>query len=289
MHTGILAAIAAAMLYNLAVVVQKTQAERVSTSGVRIIGSLSRRPIWLLGIAVQMTGFGLHFLALTRAPVTVVQPIIAAGITFVVIFAALLLKERPGRREIGGMVLAISGVILLVTRLEGPATMAKVSVGGLCVALAVTAALIAGLLGLATSRQIQKASIRAVVLGSAAGLGYGMSDAMNRLMGAWLSPGQGWVPPAAMGIGAAVFLFLFGFEGFVTAQNAYKTHRANTVVPCILTAQLLVPVAISITLYGQSLPARTADVTMWGIALGLTLSGVVTLATSSRVASTFEA
>ncbi len=130
MHTGILAAIAATMLYNLAVVVQKTQAQRVSTSGVRIIGSLSMRPIWLLGIAVQMTGFGLHFLALTRAPVTVIQPIIAAGITFVVIFAALLLRERPGRREISGMVMAISGVILLVTRLEGPTTMAKVSVGG---------------------------------------------------------------------------------------------------------------------------------------------------------------
>jgi len=76
----------------------------------------------------------------------------------------------------------------------------------------VTTALIAELLGLAMSRQIQRVSVRAVVLESAAGLVYGMSDAMNRLMGAWLSPGQGWVPPVAVGIGAAVFLFLLGYE-----------------------------------------------------------------------------
>jgi uncharacterized membrane protein len=89
MSAGVVAAIAAALLYNLAVVIEKTQAERVETSGVRILASLARRPVWLLGFAIQRVGFGLHYLALTRAPVTIVQPIIAAGIVFVVIFSAL--------------------------------------------------------------------------------------------------------------------------------------------------------------------------------------------------------
>ncbi len=89
MSAGVVAAIAAALLYNLAVVIEKTQAERVETSGVRILASLARRPVWLLGFAIQLVGFGLHYLALTRAPVTFVQPIIAAGIVFVVIFSAL--------------------------------------------------------------------------------------------------------------------------------------------------------------------------------------------------------
>ena len=49
MNAGVLAAFSAAMLYNLAIVVQKTQAEKTTASGVQILGALSKRPLWLLG------------------------------------------------------------------------------------------------------------------------------------------------------------------------------------------------------------------------------------------------
>jgi drug/metabolite transporter (DMT)-like permease len=287
MTTGVLAAIAAAMLYNLAVVVQKTQAQQVETSGVRIIGALAKRRIWLLGVALQLVGFAMHYLALTRAPVTVVQPIIAAGIAFVVIFAALLLGERPGSREIGGMLMTATGVGLLLLRLEPAAAMRPVAAHDLGIALGATAVLIAVLLRMASARGIRGDGVRAALAGSAAGVGFGMSDAMNRLMGSWLSPPGGWVPPDAIGIAAAFFLFAFGFQGFVTAQNAFRLYRANTVVPCIRAAQLLVPIAMAIALYGQSLPAGAADRALWGAALALTLMGVIRLSSSPQVAASF--
>src|SRR2546422_1814643 len=89
---GVVAAVVAGCLYNLAVVVQKSQAELVAETGVAILGSLMARPLWLLGVALQVLGLVFHGYALTEAPVTVVQPIIASGIAFLVVFAALILR-----------------------------------------------------------------------------------------------------------------------------------------------------------------------------------------------------
>jgi len=118
----------AACLYNLAVVVQKSQAEVVAETGVAILGPLMARPVWLVGVAIQVVGLVFHGFALTAAPVTVVQPIIASGIAFLVLFAALILRERPSPREIFGMLLAVSGVSLLALQIEGPVSLAPLRI-----------------------------------------------------------------------------------------------------------------------------------------------------------------
>jgi len=284
MDAGVVAAFSAAMLYNLAIVVQKTQAEQASASGVQILGALSKRPLWLLGIGIQIAGFVLHSFALTRAPVTVVQPIIASGIAFVVIFAAVILGERPTAREMVGMALSVAGLSLLVVR-PGPLdAMQQVALQDLGLALGSAAIVIAGMLHLSGAAAIESVGIRAVLVGSAAGLGEGMSDAMNRLVGAWIAPSVGWIPPASIGVAAAVLLFAFGFQGFISAQNALKLYRANTVIPCILIAQLLVPIAMASLLYGQTLPRGGTDLAIWIAAIALSVGGVATLSRSAHVA-----
>src|SRR5258705_9803831 len=82
---GVAAAVAAGFLYNLAIVVQKSQAEVVAETGVAILGTLAARPLWILGVALQVLGFFFHAFALSEAPFTVVQPIIASGIAFPVL------------------------------------------------------------------------------------------------------------------------------------------------------------------------------------------------------------
>ncbi len=287
MLEGVAAAIAAALLYNLAAVLQKTQAEVVSASGVAIIAPLLARPLWLLGVALQTLGFGLHSFALTAAPVMLVQPIIASGIVFLVIFAALFLGERPTAREIAGMGMALSGVSLLALSIGAPDAMRPVAVQDLVLAIASAAAVTAVLLRVGGRQRAGSAGVSAALLGSAAGMGQGMSDAMNRLAGAWLSPQAGWIPPASIGLWALVFLLLFGTQGFVSAQNAFQRYRANTVVPCMIAAQLFVPIAVAIALYGQSLPRTGAGLAVWSAALLLTCSGVASLSRAPGVDRAF--
>jgi hypothetical protein len=215
----------------------------------------------------------------------VVQPIIASGIGFVVLFAGPLLGERPHGREIAGMAMSTAGVCLLIARSDPLAAMERVAVVDLALAAGTAAVLVAALLGVRGLGAARSESLRAALIGSAAGIGDGMSDSMNRLAGAWLSPQAGWIPPAPMGIAAIALLFAFGFVGFVAAQNALKLHRANTVVPFILTAQMLVPIAMGAAIYGQALPHGGASLAGWLAALGLTLGGIVTLSSSAPVAA----
>jgi multidrug transporter EmrE-like cation transporter len=218
--------------------VQKSQAEVVSETGMAILRSLMARPLWLVGVALQVLGLLFHAFALTEAPITVVQPIIASGIGFLVLFAALILRERPSPRELLGMGLAVSGVTLLAYQIQGPVVLAPLDADDFAYAVVSAAALAAILLAFARSRL--PSGVRAALIGGAAGVGQGMSDAMNRLAGAWFAP-RGWVPPTWVLCAALALLFGFGLQGFVAAQNAFQRYRANTVVPCIVTAQLFVP------------------------------------------------
>jgi drug/metabolite transporter (DMT)-like permease len=279
---GVAAAVVASCLYNLAVVVQKSQAEIVAETGVAILGPLMARPLWLLGVAIQVVGLVFHGFALTEAPVTVVQPIIASGIAFLVLFAALILRERPSARELLGMLLAVSGVTLLALRIQGPAVLAPLDADDFAYAVVSAAALAALLLAFGRSRRVASTGVGAALVGGAAGVGQGMSDAMNRLAGAWFAP-HGWVPPTWVLCAALALLFGFGFQGFVAAQNAFQRYRANTVVPCIVTAQLFVPVAMALILFGQPGPRDGVDAGVWSLALLLTLAGIVWLARAPSV------
>jgi len=279
---GVVAAVVAGCLYNLAVVVQKSQAELVAESGVAILGSLIARPLWLLGVALQVLGLVFHGFALAEAPVTVVQPIIASGIAFLVLFAALILRERPSRRELFGMALAVSGVSLLAIHIQGPSVLAPLDADDFCYAVLSAAVLAALLQRFGRSGLVASSGVRAALIGAAAGVGQGMSDAMNRLAGSWFEP-HGWVPPTWLLCAALVLLFGFGFQGFVTAQNAFQRYRANTVVPCIVTAQLFVPIAMAIILFGQPGPRDALDAAFWSLALVLTLAGIAWLARAPGV------
>jgi drug/metabolite transporter (DMT)-like permease len=273
---GVAAAVVAGCLYNLAVVVQKSQAEIVAETGVAILGPLMTRPLWLFGVALQVLGLVFHGFALTEAPVTVVQPIIASGIAFLVLFAALILRERPSAREIFGMLLAVSGVSLLALQIQGPVSLAPLDAEDFALAIASAAALAGALWWFGRSWRVASTGVGAALIGSAAGVGQGMSDAMNRLAGAWFAP-HGWIPPTWIMCAALVFLLLFGFQGFVAAQNAFQRYRANTVVPCMLTAQLFVPVAMAIILFGQPGPRDGEDAGVWAVALLLTCAGIAVL------------
>jgi drug/metabolite transporter (DMT)-like permease len=279
---GIAAAVVAGCLYNLAVVVQKSQAELVAETGVAILGPLMGRPLWLLGVALQVIGLVFHGFALTEAPITIVQPIIASGIAFLVLFAALILRERPSAREIAGMLLAVSGVSLLALQIDGPVSLAPLDADDFAYAIASAAALAGALWWFGRSWRVASTSMGAALVGGAAGVGQGMSDAMNRLAGAWFAP-HGWTPPTWIMCAALVSLLVFGLQGFVVAQNAFQRYRANTVVPCIVTAQLFVPVAMAIILYGQPGPRDPEDAGVWAVALLLTTLGIIWLARAPGV------
>jgi drug/metabolite transporter (DMT)-like permease len=282
MGWGVAAAVAASLLYSLAIVLQKREVDRVGVGGLRILGPLVRRPLWLLAIAIQTVGLAAHSFALLRAPVAVVEPVVAGGLAFVVLFALLLLRERPGVRELGGMALLAVGIGLLVSRFGGAPPLREVSPQDLGLAAGAALAVTGGLV-LWAVRSLEPLGGTALLAGAAAGVGQGMSDAMNRLASAWLAPHTGWVPPASMGLAAAGLVVFFGILGLLISQNALRRYRANAVVPCIVAAQVIVPIAVAVTVFGETPPNAPLDLAAAAI---LTFAGLGTLSTSRAVTST---
>lgn len=78
-------------------------------------GWLSRAGwLWALGVAVLDTGGNLFYIAATRAGRLDVAAVLASLYpASTILLAAALLKERPGRRQVVGMLVALGAVVLV--------------------------------------------------------------------------------------------------------------------------------------------------------------------------------
>lgn len=111
---GVALAVASALLYDLGYVLEKQALDRLPTLqpsplGVLRVARSSRR--WLLGFVSMLVGLGLQVGALTLAPVSVVQPILAGGLIALAAAGSSLLGERLTRRHHVALGLVVVAVV----------------------------------------------------------------------------------------------------------------------------------------------------------------------------------
>src|SRR5437763_3711559 len=80
---------------------------------------LFRSPLYTLGIVIAMGSWGLHVAALSLAPISLVQSVIAGGLVLLTVTADRLFAHRVTRREWIGVALAALGLAFLAATLEG--------------------------------------------------------------------------------------------------------------------------------------------------------------------------
>src|SRR5437879_4181014 len=89
--------LASAFFYGLASVMQHREAAAAPQSeslSLRLLARLVRRPLWTAGIVADAAAFALHAAALGRGPLTLVQPLLTAGLLFALALAALWERQR---------------------------------------------------------------------------------------------------------------------------------------------------------------------------------------------------
>src|SRR5262245_22945911 len=113
---GALAAGGASACFEVSYALQALEARRVQvfrTVRVTLLARLATRRLWLGAIALAVAGWPLQLLALSLAPLTLVQPVLALGVVLLLVLAARMLHERLGPRELlccGGIVLGVAGI-----------------------------------------------------------------------------------------------------------------------------------------------------------------------------------
>ncbi len=249
---GLALAVAAALLFETAYLLQALEARTVATS-VRATGVLRRlvvRRRWLLGIALAAGAAALQVAALRLAPLIVVQPALAFGVVALVMVGGRFLGEPASRGDLMAAVVVAVGVTFMALAGRGvqPEPVATVPAA---IALASLAAL------LATSFLLRTAPTLLLVLGAGAGDALA-ALAAERFAHAWSLIGVVWVV-----VGVAALVGSLGVE--MTAIGRWPATRVG---PFVLVCQTVVPVLLAPIVAGED----------WRSDAGLVAAGLVLVA-----------
>jgi drug/metabolite transporter (DMT)-like permease len=176
---------------------------------VRSAIALFRSKWWSIGWAVAAVAFALHVAALSLAPISIGQAVLAGGLVFLAVLAERFFGFTLGRRQwIGIGLVAVSLSLLTVTGGGGGGgAHAGYSLAGMIIFEGIAVGV--GLL-LVFSHLIERIHAQpGVLLGIAAGLGFGISDVAIKALSGDLDSGPiGLLSPwSAIIVTAAVFSF----------------------------------------------------------------------------------
>lgn len=170
---------------------------------------LFRSKWWSVGWGVAAVAFALHVVALTLAPISIGQAVLAGGLVFLAVLAERFFGFELGRRQwIGIALVAVSLSLLTLTGGGGgggahsgysPAGMITFEAIAICVGVLLVVLHVTDRLPLQPG----------ILLGVAAGLGFGISDVAIKALSGDLDSGPAGLlsPWSAIIVMAAVFSF----------------------------------------------------------------------------------
>jgi drug/metabolite transporter (DMT)-like permease len=272
---GVAAAFAASALYNLGVALQAIEARSTAPERamqLSLIATLLRRPRWLAGTLLGVAGWPLQAAALMLAPLTVVQPALAFGLTLLLVLGARTLHERVGPREVGAVAAIVAGVALLAV--AAPGTDSPHATAG-------QTAVVLGLIALASLAPFLAAvrlPIGAIPAALAAGAAFAWSGLSTKYVAdaagrhAWLAA-LAWA--AATGLASGLAL--------IAEMTALQKRRATHVAPLVFVVQVVVPVLVAPLLVGEQwLQSASSAIGVYA-GLAAVVAGAVILVRSPTV------
>lgn len=256
---------AAALTANLGVVLTALEARRQPAGQslrVGLLVSLVKRPLWRLAALLDLSGWGLKTAALLVAPVTIVAPAMALGLFVLVVFSALVLKEKPRASTLIGIALLAGGVALVA--LHAPAR--EVSIAGPLPWLICAGLLLAGALWIFFARA-RGVHLDVRVIALSCGCAWALNGILSKLMADSIDTSR-WALFAI----ALTSAFTVGGIGYLAKTSALQAGEATTVESIVGVVNTLVPVALAPVLFGEEWPTRPASAAQ--LTIGLILVGI---------------
>jgi drug/metabolite transporter (DMT)-like permease len=233
---GLAAAIVAAILFNVGIALQAIEARRSPKSlslKVGLVGYLLQRPLWLLGAALGIVGFGPQLVGLAYAPFAVVQTALTAGLALLLFIAVRYLGEHVDRTALVGVALLIAGVALVSWGAPAHSETHRAALRAILV-VAVTAVIAF------SPFLLRRFGIgHGVLLAIASGVGFAGTNIATKLASDDISKNQ-WANAGGWGIVVAVL----GVCATVTSMSAIQRSAAAMVVPVSTGVQTFLPIVL---------------------------------------------
>jgi drug/metabolite transporter (DMT)-like permease len=243
---------------------------------------LFRSRWWSIGWGVAAVAFALHVAALSLAPISIGQAVLAGGLVFLAVLAERFFGFHLGRRQwIGIGLVAVSLALLTVTGGGGGKAHSGYSLAGMIVFEGT--AICVGLL-LVVSHLIDRVPVqRGVLLGVAAGLGFGISDVAIKALSGDLGGGLiGLLSPwAVVVVTAAVF-------SFYASARSLQIGDGVAVIAVTSVAANLSTIIAGLAVFGDRLGNGALVVGVRIAAFGLVLIGAALIPAPVRAREALE-
>jgi hypothetical protein len=225
---------------------------------------LFRSPAYALGMGVAMASWGLHVGALSLAPISLVQTVIAGGLVLLTVLANKAFGHEVTQREWVGVAMTAAGLAFLAATVGNtgdsahahftPATLAVYV--GLLTAVGAAAAI-------AGWQTVNGASLVAV----SAGLLWGASDTSIKALSG--SAGDGILVLARP---LALVILLLSLFGLLVSTRSLQRGRAVPVIATTSAAANITTIAAGPIVFGEPMPSGAAEVVVRLLAFALVIT-----------------
>ena len=267
---GIFLMVLAASCNASASVLQRRASRHEASSAqfsLRMFWDLVHRPAWVFGILTMLTGFVLHAVSISIAPIALVQPLLVAELPFTLVLAAATFHLPVARRDWMAIGMASIGLAVLVGSLAphgGHA--AAVPIRSWAIAIAATVAVVGALVSAGYRGRREH---RAAFLGIATGAVFGLNSSLIAGVGATVGHGGNllltWQTYGVVVIAPTSFFLL---------QNALAAGNLVASQPGLTLTNPIVSVTYGLAVFGEQ--TRTGVFVAAAVA-GSVLIGVATV------------
>jgi len=275
---GFALALAAACCYETGYALQAIEARRAPADRAlkpSLMTHLIRRPLWVGATALSLVGWPLQIVALTHAPLTLVQPVLALGLLLLLVLGVRILGEHVGRREIAAVVLIIASVGVFAW--AAPRDTGEVErSAGLVLALAILAAVTVAPYAIAL---VRRRDLPMLLLVASAGAADGMAAFVAKIVAQDATEGALLAVVAWAALVATVVIV-----GVISESTALQRFAATRVAPTVLVMQIVIPVVMAPLVGGEGWSNTPLGGAVLVAALAAVALGAGLLASSPAVA-----
>jgi drug/metabolite transporter (DMT)-like permease len=275
----VLFSLASAASYGMAAVLQHQAARREPPEmslRAGLLMSLARRPLWLVGNALDAIGYLFQFLALRRGSLALVEPLLVLSLVFALPAGAWLEHRRASTPDIMSTVVIAAGLALFLGVARpgiGHPHASNAAWAVLSAAIAVSCgAMVLGARGGSRRRA-------AVLLAAGSGTAFGYVAAVTERTGHILNAGV----VHTLGTWAPYALLVGGVSALLLTQSAFHAGALRLSLPTLTVAQPLVAVAIGLGFFGERVRSGGVAPFFEVVGLGLVTVGVFLLARSPLI------